>query len=62
MRFGVFVWDADGDMGEAVVLGPYRTLEAAERKADAVRRAADRRNDDGLYMQAMIVEYSPGRD
>lgn len=58
-RHAVYVWDADGDMGMGVVLGPFRTVDAAERKADSVRAAAIRGEADG-YVQAVVIDLWPG--
>lgn len=61
-RYGVFVWDADGDIGQAVVAGPFRTLAAAEAKADAIRRYAERSQvvAECGYVQVIVVDLVPG--
>jgi hypothetical protein len=55
LRWGVFVWDADGDMGDGIVLGAFRDDDAAEVKAAQIRRVAD-----GSPVQAMVVPLEPG--
>jgi hypothetical protein len=57
-RWGVFVWDADGDMGDGVLAGPVRTPEAAELLADKVRRSGERADVDE-FMQAIVVRVVP---
>lgn len=59
IRYGVFVWDADGDMGDGVLVGPFRTGAAADLKAEGIRRSAERAQVDE-YMQAMVVRVLPG--
>lgn len=36
-RYGTFVWDADGDMGDALIVGPFKTVKRAEQEADRLR-------------------------
>jgi hypothetical protein len=52
MQYGTFVWDADGDMGDAVLLGPVRTEAAAEKCADEVRDFAER---EGTSVNTMVI-------
>jgi hypothetical protein len=52
MPWGVFVWDADGDMGDAVVLGPFTSSSSADRKADSLREDSDRFNPE---VNVMVV-------
>lgn len=52
-RYGVMVWDAEGDMGDAVVLGPFRTVEKADERAAQVWRRAAR--EEAESVQAMVV-------
>lgn len=42
MRYATFVWDADGDMGDAVVLGTFKTEGQAEFQAERVRGFTER--------------------
>jgi hypothetical protein len=41
IRWGVFVWDADGDMGYGEIVGPFYNDNAAERKAESIRRRSN---------------------
>lgn len=36
-RYGTFVWDADGDTGDGLIVGPFKTVKRAEQEADRVR-------------------------
>jgi hypothetical protein len=38
MRYGLFVHDPDGDMGYGLLVGKFRTEEAADAKAASIRR------------------------
>jgi hypothetical protein len=40
-RYAIFVHDPDDDMGHGRIVGPFQTIEAADAKADALRRGND---------------------
>jgi len=58
MRWAIFVHDPDGDMGWGTVVGPFSSVDAAERKADSIRRTASRRHEDRV-IEAIIVPVAP---
>lgn len=61
-RYAAFVWNVDGDMGEAQVIGPFRTVDEAERKAATIRKRAERMYDPENYVNvhAMVIDVLPG--
>ena len=56
-RWAIFVHDPDGDSGYGAIVGPFRTVAAADRKAEAIRKAAE---DAGLYVEPIIVNVYGG--
>jgi hypothetical protein len=46
MRYGIFVYDPDGDMGYGVIIGAFKTAEAADRDVERIRRAVEARKKD----------------
>jgi hypothetical protein len=59
-RYALFVWDADGDMGDGIMVGPFRDIEAAERRAERIQTVADKVTDDEIAPQVMVVDLWPG--
>lgn len=56
-RWAVVVFDADGDMGDGRVVGPFRDVAAADAKADSFFRAADRA---GRNITVLTLPVYPG--
>jgi hypothetical protein len=55
VRYGLFVHDPDGDSGYGRIVGAFKTVAAAEAKAEAIERAA------GLaYVECIVLEIVPG--
>lgn len=52
-RYATFIWDADGDMGDAVVL-ISNSADKAEAHATAVRDHAEKYGP--LSIQAMVIQ------
>ena len=56
-RFAIFVHDPDGDMGDGRIVGALRCAKAADRRAEAIVRAAER---EGRYVEAIVLPMTSG--
>lgn len=56
-RWAIFAHDPDGDMGYGTIVGAFKDAGAADRKADAIRRAAER---DGREVECIVLPLEPG--
>jgi len=52
-RWGVFVHDVDGDSGYGCIVGPFYDVEAAEAKAEVLRRQGD-------HIEAIVLPIEAG--
>lgn len=55
-RWGVYVHDGDGDMGEGEIVGPFKTSARAEEYAARVRRQISMYSS----VEAIVIPVSPG--
>jgi hypothetical protein len=60
MRYVVFAFDADGDMGWGEGFGAFKSVEAADRKAEQIRRHAANDADSGQRIEVLVVPLNPG--
>lgn len=56
-RWAIFVHDPDGDMGHGCIVGAFKDVDAADRKAAAILRAAERR---GREVECIVLPLEPG--
>jgi hypothetical protein len=54
-RWGIFVHDPDGDMGEGRIVGAFRSAEAADRKAEQIQNFS-------MYLgvECIVLPLEPG--
>ena len=57
MRWAVYVWNADGDMGDGAVIGAFKSAFAAGEVAAKIWREADRT---GSRVDATVVPLHAG--
>jgi hypothetical protein len=55
--YAIFVHDHDGDMGYGQIVGPFRDGEAADKKAETIRRVGLQQGRD---IECVVVETRPG--
>lgn len=53
--YSIFVHNPDGDMGFGIIAGKFRTAEAAEAKAETIRKMAGDR-----VIEAIVLPVTPG--
>ena len=56
MRYAIFMHEPDGDSGDGCVVGPYKTAAAAEKKARAIEKQAERW---GNYVECIVLPVAP---
>lgn len=56
-RYAIFVHDPDGDSGYGRIVGPFRSVDAADDKAESIRALAERR---GLYVECIVLPVESG--
>lgn len=57
LRWGIFVHDPDGDMGDGEIVGPFYDGDKAQRRAEAIER---RSIAVGWRLEAIVVSLEPG--
>ncbi|WP_028058343.1 hypothetical protein [Candidatus Solirubrobacter pratensis] len=58
VRWGIFVWDGDGNMGEGIIVGAYQSAEGdVDTKADTIRKASERA---GTALECIVVPLVSG--
>lgn len=63
MRYGIFVHGPDFDMGDGVIVGSFRTMNAACRKAEAIQKAQKREYDEDLNaVECIVLPLWPGSE
>lgn len=55
-RYAIFVHEPDGDMGDAIIVGPVKRAAAAEAKARAIEAEAE---GEGRYVECIVVPALP---
>lgn len=57
MRYGIFVFNPDGDMGFGEIVGAFKSADIADKKADTIRRVALHKD---LPIECVTVTLTPG--
>lgn len=63
LRYGIFVHDPEGDMGNGLIVGAFKTLNVARERADAIQKASPKRQDewgDRDALECIILDLWPG--
>lgn len=56
-RWAIFIHEPDGDSGEGCIVGAFLDAGAADRKAEQITQAAERR---GEYLECIVLPMSQG--
>lgn len=54
MRYGIYIHNPEGDMGEGMIVGAYKTGERADERAAQIRRYAERQGYD-YTLECIVV-------